>query len=44
VAVEAGEDFNGTISATQRIALGLHGEAKRKVAEARRRLDGDDAA
>jgi hypothetical protein len=43
-AVEAGEDFDGTLSATQRIALGLHAEDKRKVADARRRLHGGDAA
>jgi hypothetical protein len=42
-AVESGETFGGTISPTQRIALGLHAETKRKVAEARNRL-GDDAA
>ena len=42
--VEAGDDFNGTLTPTQRIEMGLRAEAKRKVQQARRRLGGDDAA
>jgi hypothetical protein len=42
-AVEGGEDFGGTITGAQRIALGLYGENRRKVEEARRRLGGDAA-